>query len=63
VWVARGELDKILERTLEAEAQTSARPVSPPPQQMQSSGPGYDTHHDRYHRGKKPKHWLAEIFD
>jgi len=60
VWLDRGELDKIIERT----AAELAPPRTPEPQQR-----GYD---DRYgghgrhggkHGGHRRKSWLAEIFD
>ncbi len=67
VWLDRGELDKILERS------HSAQPVQPPRQEQRS----YDQHspvdhsdsrhHDSHsygHQGQhKRKSWLSEIFD
>jgi uncharacterized protein len=56
VWLDRGELDKIIER--------SVAPSSPPPRQ--AAPQGYDHQpqfgHKEY-RYKKPKHWLKDIFD
>jgi Zn-finger nucleic acid-binding protein len=54
VWLDRGELDKIIERSATAEA----------PQQ----GRHYDDRHasygrDHYHHGKKRKSFLHELFD
>jgi Zn-finger nucleic acid-binding protein len=64
VWLDRGELDKIIERSM-----TQQAPASPPPQQG-----GYererDQRHDQYqqryqqpYRKKKKESWLSEIFD
>lgn len=61
VWLDRGELDKIVERSME----DAAPAPSAPPR-------GYDD--DRYRQGgggygyggkphKRHKHWLSEIFD
>jgi Zn-finger nucleic acid-binding protein len=68
VWLDRGELDKILERS----AQDA--PAAPPVQQPSFSRPQYDQGHDRgyaqpYGRGyqhghpKRKKSFLEELFD
>lgn len=75
VWLDRGELDKIIERS----APTEAAPAAPQPSAPlhQSGGPGpwdvggythggqghghYDPHGKPYY--KKRKHWLSELFD
>jgi Zn-finger nucleic acid-binding protein len=65
VWLDRGELDKIIERSMTQQAPAPA----PPPQQG-----GYererDQRHDQYqqryqqpYRKKKKESWLSEIFD
>ena len=65
VWLDRGELDKIVERSA-GDAAPPPRSAAPPP----AAPPrGYDD--DRYRQGggyggkphKRPKHWLSEIFD
>ncbi|MFA7585518.1 MAG: zf-TFIIB domain-containing protein [Novosphingobium sp.] len=62
VWLDRGELDKIIERSM---AQTT--PVPPPVSTQMPPQPGYgqqpwgDQPHYRHH--KKRKSWLEEIFD
>jgi Zn-finger nucleic acid-binding protein len=75
VWLDRGELDKIIERTGPPE-ETSAKPQpSAPLHQAGARDPwaagGFD-HGGRGHgdhggyRGKpykKPKHWLSDLFD
>ncbi|HET9420187.1 MAG TPA: zf-TFIIB domain-containing protein [Nocardioides sp.] len=66
VWLDRGELDKIIERSM-----TQQAPAAPPPPQQQG---GYererDQRHDQYqqryqqpYRKKKKESWLSEIFD
>ena len=60
VWLDRGELDKIIER--------SAPAAAPPPVQSSvghqprgSDGYGHSDYRKPYY--KKHKHWLSEIFD
>ena len=67
VWLDRGELDKIVERSAgDAAPAPAPRAAAPPPPR------GYDD--DRHRQGggshgyggkphKRPKHWLSEIFD
>lgn len=65
VWLDRGELDKIIERSASPAAQPAPQPVQPasPPQ---GYAPGYQQpwgdgpRHGHY---KKRKSWLDEIFD
>jgi Zn-finger nucleic acid-binding protein len=67
VWLDRGELDKIIERSLgQPQPQGYTAPAAPPPTQ-QSYQPRYD---DRgYQQGyqqpyrKKKESWLSELFD
>ena len=64
VWLYRGELDKIIERSA-APAAPAAAPA-PPPQQSQPWGRPQQGHHDSYgygHHGKRKKSFLEEIFD
>jgi Zn-finger nucleic acid-binding protein len=68
VWLDRGELDKILERSVEAEA--AARPAAPrapqappPPQPGYGAPGGYPQHYGKPHKHHKHKHWLSELFD
>jgi hypothetical protein len=68
VWLDRGELDKILERSLrETTPEPSAppRPVpspsyTPPPT---AYAPPPPTHHDHGYRPKRRKSFLEELFD
>jgi Zn-finger nucleic acid-binding protein len=60
VWLDRGELDKIIERSGRDLGET------PPPQAAPRHQPGYD--HDRGHRGhhghhKRRRSFLEELFD
>jgi Zn-finger nucleic acid-binding protein len=68
VWLDRGELDKIIERSL---TQPAAAPA-PPPQQYQQPTPrqGHDQGYDQgYQQGygkpykKRKESWLSELFD
>ena len=61
VWLDRGELDKIIER--------SVREAAPPPQEAPRSSPGYrplgylrDDDY-RYRPDKRKKSFLSELFD
>ena len=63
VWLDRGELDKLIERsTQEAEAQPSAPPVRQA-QQQPYPGRDYDRHHSDYDKRHKKKSFWHEIFD
>lgn len=55
VWLDRGELDKIIERTAPAPTAT----LSPSQPQVRSE----DYHQNPYHRKKKRESFLGEIFD
>ncbi len=66
VWLDRGELDKIIER--------SARPQEAPPPPRQAAYPAYGApqpqpshggwdHHHGHHKHKKRKSFLEEVFD
>ena len=63
VWLDRGELDKILERSY-AQA---APPAAPPQQQYQQpTQQGYQQRSHGYQQGhqrKRKESWLSEIFD
>lgn len=72
VWLDRGELDKILERSAQAEA-PPPRASQVPPDRLPTGYPqqqpgGYresrDRHYDDdYYKRKRRKNWLEEIFD
>ncbi len=72
VWLDRGELDKIIERSNAAAAPApQAAPQASPPQQPQQpwgSQPGYPPQHGGYGYGKhgypkRKKSFLEELFD
>jgi hypothetical protein len=54
VWLDRGELDKIIER--------SAVELAPPPRR-EPEPRGYDKHGGHGKHGYRRKSWLSEIFD
>ncbi len=71
VWLDRGELDKIIERSA-PEAPVAPQPapqMAPPPQQQSSpwGGGGYDDRNrgydPRYGHKKRPKSFLENLFD
>ena len=74
VWLDRGELDKLIERSAQMESQS----VSPPPRREKrdefyqdldddgyetSSGDGYRDNDRSYPQGKKKKSFLGDVFD
>jgi Zn-finger nucleic acid-binding protein len=60
VWLDRGELDKILERSVSASAPTAAAAAAPAPQY--APPPQYPPYPQGGYK-KKPHNWLTEIFD
>lgn len=60
VWLDRGELDKIIERSL-----TQAAPAPAPQQQYQQPQKHYDQRHPQqgYYKPKRKESWLSELFD
>jgi Zn-finger nucleic acid-binding protein len=56
VWLDRGELDKILERSV-----TPSAPAPAAAPRMDAPQPRYDNYNQGYQ--KRPKNWLSEIFD
>ena len=60
VWLDRGELDKIIERSLPQGPASAPPPLAPPPGQGYVEQPwGGKPHYGH----KKRKSWLEEIFD
>lgn len=57
VWLDRGELDKILERSVSAPA-----PAAAPAQPQYNAPPQYNSYPQNGYK-KKPHNWLTEIFD
>lgn len=65
VWLDRGELDKIIDRSL-AQAPAAAPAAAPaPPQQQYPAQQQYPSkHYDQgYYKKKRKESWLSEIFD
>lgn len=77
VWLDRGELDKIIDRSASVQPAQAAAPVAPPaypaqtqhPQQhnpgyprQQQHGHGYPQQHDPYKK-KKREGFLSDLFD
>ncbi len=62
VWLDRGELDKIIERsTPVAEA---ARPEPPRREEYRQSEDRYrESHKDDYYKQKKKKNFMSDLFD
>jgi len=59
VWLDRGELDKIIERSAQG-----AAPAAPPTQQQPHYRPDRDYRDDgRYYQKKRKKSFLEELFD
>ena len=66
VWLDRGELDKLIEKSLASSAPAPAqqpRPVQPAPEYDARHDPRYDARYDKQHYRKKQKSWLSEFFD
>lgn len=66
VWLDRGELDKIIERSAAPEAPAVPRPVAPRQEYREERRDrdherGYDDR--KYYKKKKHKSFLSEIFD
>jgi Zn-finger nucleic acid-binding protein len=63
VWLDRGELDKIIERS--APEAAPARSAPPPPVQGHAPHPGQGYHQPYGHQpyGKRKKSFLEELFD
>lgn len=57
VWLDRGELDKIIERSF---TQAAPQQYAAPQQPTSPRGGGYDPH---YRKPKKRESWLSELFD
>lgn len=65
VWLDRGELDKLIEKSSAMSAAPAAAPQplhqAPPQQAYQQPYP--QRHDSRHYYQKKPKNWLSEFFD
>jgi Zn-finger nucleic acid-binding protein len=66
VWLDRGELDKIIDRSLGEPAPPQQATPQPPPQQYQQ--PQHQPYQQPYQQGghykkKRKESWLSELFD
>lgn len=65
IWLDRGELDKIIERSADSTPPAPQPQQAPPPQTQQPNYQhphGYDQSHGKYGY-KRKKSWLEDIFD
>ena len=62
VWLDRGELDKIIERSA-AHSAAGAPVAAPMPQQVQQPMPQQMVWVQPHHGYRKHKSWLSDIFD
>ena len=60
VWLDRGELDKIIERSAPVQQAPAAAPPRQPAPAYQEPSYGHGGYGKPY---KKRKHWLSELFD
>jgi Zn-finger nucleic acid-binding protein len=60
VWLDRGELDKIIERSM---SQPSQQYAPTPTQSYQQGGHQQGNHQQGLRKPKRKEHWLAELFD
>ena len=62
VWLDRGELDKIIERSATQPAPQYSQPPAQP--QYQQGGPTFEQHRQQgYRKPKRKESWLSELFD
>ncbi|WP_347267778.1 zf-TFIIB domain-containing protein [Paracoccus sp. (in: a-proteobacteria)] len=64
VWLDRGELDKIIERSLPATSAAPAPAARPEPQRARDDHDRYrDDDHDYRHKRKRRESFLGDLFD
>ena len=70
VWLDRGELDKIIDRSVSMGQPTAPAPQAPQPQQYDRYDDRRDDRRDHhyppqqgYYKKRKKESWLSEIFD
>ena len=69
VWLDRGEIDKIIERSMAQAAPVAAPAPAPAPPQQQGYDRGYDQQRGGYdqqrggYKKKRKESWLSELFD
>lgn len=62
VWLDRGELDKIIERSATAAPASESRGYSEPPRERYDERPR-EQHQGEYYHKKKKKGFMSELFD
>ncbi len=62
VWLDRGELDKLIERSAEAPG-PAARPSEPPRYEERRDHHESRDHHDRPHKKHRKESFLGDMFD
>jgi Zn-finger nucleic acid-binding protein len=64
VWLDRGELDKLIERSASGASATPTAPLNYPPMGYPHKDAHHSSHHSAYgHEQHRKKSWLSEIFD
>ncbi len=63
IWLDRGELDRLIERTEQAQAAPPAPPRGPAPPPQYDRYPPQAYGHPGYYKHKKKKSLLGELFD
>jgi Zn-finger nucleic acid-binding protein len=63
VWLDRGELDKIIERSASAPAPAPVQNQRPAPPSQAPQGQGYYDPRHGYHKKKKREGFLSDLFD
>ncbi len=67
VWLDRGELDKIIERSTAELRPAQSTPAPAAPEQGYQNSVYYDKHHDSHHgdryHNKRRKSFLEQLFD
>ncbi len=63
VWLDRGELDKIIERSLNELPQTGHQASRPAPQAYRNNSDHHDKHHSSHNDYRNKKSFWNELFD
>jgi Zn-finger nucleic acid-binding protein len=63
IWLDRGELDKIIEKSAAIENQNVANQPPQPPQHQSPNFPTYEQQRQQEYYRRKQKNWLNDLFD